>query len=270
MKLGISTYAYTWSIGIKGVEPAYRMTVLDVLQKAHELGVKVVQVGPNLPLDRLTQQEFDTVLQKAREWEIELELGTCGLEYRHLVRWISLADRAGARLLRTTPESAEGEVPSSSAMKRDLGAIIPELATRSVRLALENYKLPTKLLAGTLAELHSPWLGATLDTVNSMGVPEGIEHVVRTLAPHTFCLHIKEFVVRRMWHMLGFTVEGAPVGKGQLDLPWLLETLRAAGVSPNAILEVWVPQQKTLEETIALEQAWVIESINFLRRYIPD
>lgn len=270
MKLGISTYAYTWSIGIKGAEPAYRMTVLDVLRKAHELGVKVVQIGPNLPLDRLTEQEFDTVLQKAREWEIELELGTCGLEYNHLVRWISLADRTGARLVRTTPESAEGEIPSPWAMKRDLGAIIPELAAHSVRLALENYKLPTKLLAGTFAELHSPWLGATLDTVNSMGVAEGIEHVVETLASHTFCLHIKEFVVRRMWHMLGFTVEGVPAGKGQLDVPWLLETLSAAGVSPNAILEVWAPQQKTLEETIALEQAWVVESINFLRRYIPD
>jgi sugar phosphate isomerase/epimerase len=109
-----------------------------------------------------------------------------------------------------------------------------------------------------------------LDTVNSLAIPEGTEEVVQTLARHTLCLHIKDFVVQRVWHMMGFTVEGRPTGKGQLNVPWLLDTLRAAGVSPNAILELWPPEQKTLQETIALEQAWAVESINYLRQYIPD
>ena len=49
-----------------------------------------------------------------------------------------------------------------------------------------------------------------------------------------------------------------------------LQALNEAGRSPNAILELWVPQQETLEATIAMEQAWAEESIAYLRRYIPE
>jgi sugar phosphate isomerase/epimerase len=81
---------------------------------------------------------------------------------------------------------------------------------------------------------------------------------------------VKDFAVLRVWHMMGFNVEGRPAGKGQLDLPWLIETLRAAGRDPNAILELWPPEQSALEETIALEDAWAVESILYLRRLIPN
>ena len=45
MKLGIGTYAYTWSIGFSGAEPAKPITAFDLLAKARELGVRVVQSG---------------------------------------------------------------------------------------------------------------------------------------------------------------------------------------------------------------------------------
>jgi hypothetical protein len=70
--------------------------------------------------------------------------------------------------------------------------------------------------------------------------------------------------------MMGFVVEGKPAGQGQLTIPLLLEKLRAAGVDPNAILELWPPKADSLEETIALEHAWAAESIPYLRRLIPD
>ena len=268
MKLGISTYAYTWSIGFPGAEPVCPMTAVDLLAKAHELGIMVVQIGPNLPIDQLSERELEAVVQQAREWGIELELGTRGLEPKHLVHWISLAKQVGARFLRTTPEVTGGRLPELSVLLRNLNAVIPELAGQSVKLGIENGQIPASQIAGVLDELGSPWVGVTLDTVNSLAIPEGTEHVVQTLARYTVCLHVKEFVVQRMWHMMGFTVEGRPVGKGQLNVPWLLEKLSDVGVSPNAVLEVWPPQQKTLEETIALEQAWVIESVQALRRYI--
>jgi sugar phosphate isomerase/epimerase len=106
--------------------------------------------------------------------------------------------------------------------------------------------------------------------VNSLAIPEGTVEVVDALARHTLCLHVKDFRVRRIWHMMGFTVEGTPAGQGQLDVPWLLDRLGEAGRNPNAILELWVPQQETLAETIALEETWVKESISYLRRFIAE
>jgi sugar phosphate isomerase/epimerase len=270
MKLGIGTYAYMWSIGFPGAAPERPMTALDLLAKARELGVRVVQIGPNLPLDQLSEAEREAIVRQAREGQLELEIGTRGLETDHLRRYVALTARVGATLLRTIPEVAGGKVPSVPEIAAYLRAIIPDLAAAGVKLAMENGRIPAQDLDGLLRTLACPWIGITLDTVNSLAIPEGTEEVVQTLARHTLCLHIKDFVVQRVWHMMGFTVEGRPAGKGQLNVPWLLDTLRAAGVSPNAILELWPPEQKTLQETIALEQAWAVESINYLRQYIPD
>ncbi len=173
----------------------------------------------------------------------------------------------GATLLRTVPEIG-GAAPGVAEMTACLRAIEPELADAGIRLAMENAVIPAAVLAGVLGDLGSPWLGITLDTVNSLAIPEGTEHVARQLAPYTMCLHVKDFTVQRVWHMMGFTVEGRPAGKGQLNVPWLLDLLQDVNVSPNAILELWVPQQATLEETIRLEHAWAEESVAYLRRYI--
>jgi sugar phosphate isomerase/epimerase len=270
MKLGIGTYAYMWSIGFSGAEPAKPMTALELLAKARELGVRVVQYGPNLPLDRLPEAELEALVRQAREWEIELEVGTRGLETEHLRRQIALTRRVGATLLRTIPEAGDGRISSMAEAATLLKSILPELESAGVKLAMENGRIPSAELRRVLDSLHSPWVGITLDTVNSLAIPEGWEEVARNLAPFTVCLHVKDFVVERVWHMMGFTVEGRPAGQGQLDLAGLLETLRAAGVSPNAILELWVPEQKALEETIALEQTWVEQSITCLRQYIRE
>jgi len=156
MRLGIGTYAYMWSIGFPGAQPAQPMTALDLLAKARELGVHVVQIGPNLPLDRLSEAEVDAVVKQAREWDIELEVGTRGLETEHLRRQLATAKRLGATLLRTIPEVAGGSVPPLAEVADYLRAIIPDLAAAGIRLALENGKIPARDLSGLLDSLRSP------------------------------------------------------------------------------------------------------------------
>lgn len=259
MKLGIGTYAYMWSMGLPGAIPERPMTGLDLLAKARELGVRVVQFGPNYNYEL----ELDAIVERAREWGIELEIGTSGIEPDHLRKWIGIAQRAGATLLRSLAEHVDAD------LVRKLKCVEPELRRAGVRLALENHSLtPAPQLARALDAVGSPWVGVTLDTVNSLAIPEDTERVARTLAPYTMCLHVKDFQVSRVWHMMGFTVEGRPAGKGQLNVSWLLGVLREAGVDPNAILELWPPQQHALSETIALEHAWAAESIQYLRKYI--
>jgi hypothetical protein len=63
------------------------MTALDLLGKARELGVRVVQIGPNLPLDQLSEAEREAIVRQAREGQLELEIGTRGLETDHLRRY---------------------------------------------------------------------------------------------------------------------------------------------------------------------------------------
>ena len=269
MKLGIGTYCYMWSIGFPGARPERPLTASGLLEKARELGVHLVQVGPNLPLGDLPEAELAAFVVRAQEWGIELELGTRGLERDHLERQIRLARRIGATLLRTIPEVG-GQTPALADLPGHLSAIRPLLEGEGVRLGLENGKIPAADLRAVLDDLDSRHVGVILDTVNSLAISEGWRYVAETLAPHTVCLHHKEFVVERVWHMMGFSVQGRPAGQGQVDTPWLLDLLRAADARFNVVLEVWPPEQETLAATIALEQAWVRESIGFLRGYVRD
>jgi sugar phosphate isomerase/epimerase len=264
MRLGIGTYTYMWSIGVPDDRPATPMTALDLIAAARTLGVGVVQFGPNLPLGPADLEAIATC-------GLEIEMGTKGLEPDHLARQVELAARAGARLLRTVPDYDRlCSPPGDAEIVSSLRPLLHTLDRHNVVLAIENATIPAVTLSHALDSLASPLVGITLDTVNSLAICEGTEHVARTLARHTLCLHLKDFAVDRVWHMMGFTVEGRPAGRGQLDIPWLLDLIRTEGRSPNAILELWPPRRKTLEETIALEQQWANESIEYLRRLIPD
>ena len=104
--------------------------------------------------------------------------------------------------------------------------------------------------------------------MNSFGALEGHEVVADVLGPWVVNLHVKDFAIRRASHRKGFLIEGRPAGQGRLDVPWLLATLREMGRAPNAVLELWTPVQETLEETIALEDAWARSSVSYLRGLI--
>ncbi|MDZ7638057.1 MAG: TIM barrel protein [Bryobacterales bacterium] len=266
MKLGIGSYCYMWSIGQQKAVPASPLSAIGLLEEATRLNVDVVQFGPNLVL---RDEELDGVCAEARRRGIEIELGMEGLDAKAVGKQLIRCRRLGARLLRSV-HLYEGESPGTEELAATLRALLPALETHGVYLAIENARTPARLLRQALDAIASPWLGITLDTVNSLSIPEGTEEVVRHLAAHTLCLHVKDFRVQRLWHKMGFSVEGTPAGEGQLDVPWLLGQLREAGADPNAILELWVPEQPSLEETIALEREWVEQSVETLRRLIAE
>ena len=268
MKLGIGTYTYMWSIGFDGAQPAAPMNALGLLSKARQLGVHVVQFGPNLALERLSENQLREVADYAKDATIELEMGTRGIDARRLHLILKLAVRLGCRLIRTVPELPGGGVPTGEELLECLREIGPDLERHRIRLALENGNIPAQDLADTLDALANPRIGITLDTTNSLAIPEGTQQVVKTLARHTMCFHIKDFVVERAWHRMGFIVEGRPAGEGQMDLPWILGELKSVKADPNAVLELWTPEQVDLAATMALEQAWAEESIRYLRQYI--
>ena len=57
---------------------------------------------------------------------------------------------------------------------------------------------------------------------------------------------------------------GRPAGAGQLDIPALLSRLYQTNRCQTATLELWTPWDKTLEESIAKEAKWVIQSCEYL------
>ncbi len=103
-----------------------------------------------------------------------------------------------------------------------------------------------------------------------MGAGEGFETVSEILLPYTINLHIKDFTIFRVFHKMGFVIEGRPAGKGMLNIPKLVSALSEKGRCNSAILELWTPPEAAIEDTIRKEDKWATESIEYLKKiFIP-
>lgn len=271
MRLGVSSYTYVWAVGIPGYPTLPQpMTPEQLLHKATELGVRVVQIGDNLPLDRLSEREIERLEIEAPRLGIELEMGTGGIDPAVLDRYLQLAVRLQSKVVRTLLDTREHR-PSADEVVATLRTVAPQYERAGVALAIENHdRFPAPKLIDILERVGSPQVGICLDTANSLSCLETPRMVVEALGPWTVNLHIKDFRYRRPPHLKGFLVEGAPAGQGQLDIPWLLSALRRHGRDVNAILELWPPPAATIEESVAQEDAWARESVHYLRTLIVE
>lgn len=269
MKLGISSYTYTWAIGVPGYPVTDPLSALGLLDNAVELDVSVVQIADNLQLNALEKGDLSALVAGAAARGIQVEVGTRGIQPAHLSTYLNLAQRFDSPILRVVIDTADHHpsVPEVITLLRESLSLFVE---SDMILAIENHdRFSVKDFAQILETFDSPYLGICLDTVNSFGALEGPEVVLETLGPWTVNLHVKDFNIRRADHMMGFTIEGAPAGQGRLDVPWLLEKLKPYERDFNAILELWPPSEKNIIETIAKEALWAQESIDYLKQFIP-
>jgi sugar phosphate isomerase/epimerase len=267
MKLGISSYTYSWAIGVPGHKPQRPLDENDLLDKAHEHGVKLLQIGDNLPLHTFDSARLDRLAQRAVHEGIRLEIGARGLMVERIVEYAAIARRVGAKLIRFVIDDADYH-PGPA----DVTAILRESAPtlRGLVMGIENHD---RFSAATLRYIveggGSESFGVCLDTANSLGAGEGIEAVAAVLAPVTVNLHIKDFWIERVPHKMGFTVTGRPAGGGMLNLPALLKQLAPHGRCQTAVLETWPPPEATLDATLAKEAEWAAQSIKYLRPFFP-
>src|SRR5689334_8437696 len=102
MRLGIGSYTYVWAVGVPGYQqPAAPMTAEMLISRAVELGVSVVQIADNLPLERLSEYEVQRLGDLAGRENIELEVGACGIEPNELLKYLGIATRLRSKIVRT-------------------------------------------------------------------------------------------------------------------------------------------------------------------------
>lgn len=254
MQLGIGSYTFTWAVGVEGFMPNHPFSVEQLLHKACQLGVKRVQFCDNLPL---LNAHFQT--------DVEIEVGTRGLTATHLLNYLEVCQRFHSPFLRVVIDDA-GYHPSEQEVIAVIKSVIEDFKQANVILAIENHdRFTVASLVRIIQQTDPQWVGICLDTANSLGAGEGIEEVVKGLAPYTVNLHVKDFIIKRAWHNMGFVVEGCPAGQGMLNVPWVLEQLRPYQRCISATLEIWSNPETTIEATIEKEANWANESISYLK-----
>ena len=268
MRLGISTWSVPWSVGVPGYpQPEPGLDAIGLISKAAGLGVAVVQIADNLPLHTLPEDELARVKQAAGTKRLALEVGTRGLDYDHLVRYIHIAEQLGAKALRTVISGAMLGRDELAAAEVAVCRVLRELEDHHVLLALENNEaFSAEEFSHLVGSISSPYVGICLDTANSLGRPDPLPTVIQHLAPYTVMLHAKDYDIKRVTTRMGFSVVGRPAGYGRVDFDALLGELRQRGRHDiSVIIEHWPPFEDNIEATVQLEEVWLGQSVEFLR-----
>lgn len=206
------------------------------LEHCHKLGAG----GMQIPLGVLNPAACDRLREAAAAHGMFIE-GIVGPPFaeRDLDRFcaeIETASRVGVRAVRTVIipgrryERFRSYEEFDSFVQRGRQALErakPIVERQEVRLAIENHKdqrLEQRL--ALLAELDSPFMGACVDTGNSLALLDDPLTVVKSLAPHAFSVHLKDQAVQESPD--GFLLADVALGEGFLDLRAMVDILRGA------------------------------------------
>lgn len=261
MQPGISTYTFPWAFGVPGYPPDKPMTLFDLLQKAQDFDLKVVQIGDNVPLHLLPAEERADFFAEAKKQNIHLEIGTRRLTFENVKTYLEIAKAADSKFLRMVIDDADYR-PGVEEVLATIQHLLPLLKELNIILAIENHdRFPALTLQKIIQATSEEYVGICLDTANSLGAGEGIREIVSVLKNYTVNLHIKDYHIQRLPHKMGFLVEGRPAGEGMLPLEWLLKEFSNQKSCETATLEVWSSPLGKLEETIDQEKRWVEKSM---------
>ncbi|WP_404424992.1 sugar phosphate isomerase/epimerase family protein [Nibricoccus sp. IMCC34717] len=273
MKLGFTSYAYAWAIGIPGFpQPRTPMDVFSFLRRTAALKLQVAQAADNvLPAAEGTDLGWAReVGQEAQSLGLILEIGARGLTEASLDAQLRLLPVFGARLLRFVIDGP-GHHPALPVVAEWIRGRAALLEREGLTLAIENHdRFRAAELAAFLDRIDSPAVGLCLDTANSLGAGEGLDTLLQVLARHTVNLHVKDVRIERFPHMLGFTVKGCAAGSGVIDFPSLFNGLADQTRCTHALVELWPEPGPEIDETVRREALWADESIQFLRSHFPQ
>lgn len=266
IQLGISSWSFPWAVGVnKGPQPSKKLTVFDLLDKAYELSVNRLQIADNLPLENLSDSELHELKHKAAAFQVQLEIGTKGIDYNHLKHFLDMAVYLGSPLVRTLP-ALFGKKAVLQEVEENVNAVLPLYASQGIQLVLENTEaFKAEEYAALVKRINHPNFGICLDLANALGIMEGPEYVMETLGPYCLNYHFKDVMVKRSETLMGFTVEGRPSGQGHLSLPWALSKLQSFGKQPSVIIELWPTFIQDIVQTVQLESDWVVQSVSYCK-----
>ena len=265
MRLGLSTYTYTWAVGVSGSMPDIPLTAESLIDKAAEQGIGLVQFADNLPLEKMEKDSLEGLRNYAEAKGVEIEMGGRVLTPEHTIKCLESAKTLNSPILRMVIDGS-GYEPDLNSVISAIKELVPEFKTRKIKLAIENHdRFKAREFEHIIKSVGSEWVGICLDSVNSMGAGEGFETVSEILIPYTINLHLKDFTIFRVSHKMGLVIEGRPAGKGMLNIPELVCSLDERGLCDSAILELWTPPGEDISKTILKESAWADESIGYLK-----
>ena len=268
MLLGISSYTFPWAIINNENIGADKFSAQHLVQFASTNNIQFVQFGDNLPLDKLNVSELADLKDLATKNNIEIQTGARKLTLENIERFIELSIFFGSPFIRMVIDDANF-YPTPAEAIHIIQQALPLLKKHNIILAIENHdRLTAVALKDIILKTDPQFVGICLDTANSLGAGDTVQEVLNVLSPYTVNLHVKDIVIKRLDHKMGFIVEGVAAGDGAINIPKLVEQLEPTGRCKTATLELWLNPSNTMEETLQKEKEMVEKSIHYLKQIL--
>lgn len=270
-RIGISSYSYSYAVGVPGFTPDKPLSAFDLVDKAAELQVPVLQIADNYPLHKLSEYDLTSLDDYAQQKSVEIEVGTRGIETENILRYVEIAKKLNSRLLRVVIDTAWHQ-PDFDEIIDLLSRVLPVLSKENIILGIENHdRFKSDVFAKIVETLNSPHVGIVLDTVNSFACEENTWQVMDALAKHTVNFHVKDFKIERVKNSMGLIVTGTIAGEGFLNIPEVERRLQnEARCDYSSVLELWMAPEPNIEDTVRKEDLWVRKSISNLKKILDS
>ena len=260
--IGLSTYAFFWQISDRAPEP---LGLDTLLARTHEFGAQVLQICDYPPLQTYSDVQLGDLKKRAGDLGITLELGTKGIRPEHLANYLRMADRLGAKVVRSMV-TAPDHRPTLSEAEALLRTSMPAYEASGVTLALETYEqLSSTDLVVLVESVGSRRLGICLDPANCVANLEHPVAVIDRCAPYVANLHVKDFAFTRRGGWVGFTLEGVELGKGLLPYDYMIGKVDPEARGINQVVEHWLTWQEDYATTARIENAWNAHNLARMR-----
>jgi 3-oxoisoapionate decarboxylase len=262
MTIGLSTYAFFWQWHDTAENP---LTLPAMIERTADLGVSLFQICDYPLLESYEPDDLDRLRNNCIRRDVHLELGTRGVRPEHLRRYLEIARRLDATMLRTMINTADHR-PSPDEAFNLLASAAPAFERAGVTIALETYEqIPVATLVDIVRRVDSPAVGICVDPANCVAALELPTATVEAVAPYARNVHVKDFAFSRSDGWVGFTLAGCRLGEGLLDYQHLVTTTRANERSLSQIIEHWLPWQGDSASTIRTENEWNLHNLSYLR-----
>ena len=262
MTIGLGTYAFFWQWHQTAETP---LSLTDMVDRTADLGVGLFQICDYPLFESYDSGELDRLRVRATKRGVRLELGTRGVRPAHLRRYLEMAQRLDATLVRSMINTADHR-PSPDEAVELLRSVAPGFEEAGVTVALETYEqVPVNILVDIVTRVGSPAIGICVDPGNCVAALELPTATVEAVAPYARNIHVKDFAFSRRDGWVGFTLAGCPLGEGLLDYQHLITTTHARERGLSQIIEHWLPWQGDSASTIRTENDWNLHNLDYLR-----
>ena len=261
--IGTTSYGFRYLL----LDPRRAPPLASILEQARAVGLDCLQICENARPLELSAKEWDDLLRRARDLGLDIQLGCMTLGIATLERYLERAVSIPSNLLRIVLEEEGHWRARRDEMVAFLDAAMPRLEARGVRLAIENhFHIPCRTLAEVAAAYPASLVGFCIDSANSLRNFESPEQVLDLLGSRGLMFHLKDYKVSGS--NVGFSVAGAPLGTGDLDVSGFVRRALAVTPHPPIFLENWVPSSGDPATDVAADAHWLKQSCEYLKNML--